>query len=910
MNRYSKMGIALLAGTWLLVGCGGGGGGSPGTPGDTPVDNGGQPSGENGTSPSNENGTPPPGGTPPGTTTGTGTGTTTGTTTGTGTGTIINTGGALFGILWPNPDFDSTAEVSEENPEQVPYEFKPSYEIPEDDETTTDVNEREVYITEIERDADYADQTAQDISRQIDDIRMGTDTEGGTPTLVAWQESTLTIIRDAQGISAGLDAAAMEDIAAIDALIARLERLRKQAEMAKEALETARDGEETRLRGEATRLRSRVAALEREIRQHEADAVEKDNDAADREAEIQDADHDGPNIPDLTDEADALNIEINTLKDEIRDDQDERDLVNDWLAHYADGATQPDGDNPAGCTDAATCRARSAELDARLMPKETIIDTKEDEEEALRAQITDLQMEVTDLRTEAQRLRDQVPKKRTNADNLGQEVSDLEGSIPEALAALQAAIDTIEAHITAIEGEKTRVENRHDTDKVAAKPHIPALHVQDLLQTIATQASPTVPSAAHLVRRTSTDFEDLDADAQSDAVFARRPAEDLGGLAPEDVLRAIVRSAQPTVDVAQFVEERELRAPPPTATAGTPEHTQQTEYQTLDTNLGSHWRMPLSGYLLADADFQGTALADIGTARGDSVRVTFRGVHGTVYCATSSCNDLADSATTFNNGWRFTPSLNEDDGRLEAAIPGSQSTRFRYEDKDGDGVYEPLFYVDYGMWLAGDDEDDFDIQARAALIGPDSSSRATPNLTTRASGRNNLGFDSATYSGTARGLSARSQYKESEYVTASGHFLADVELTATFGGTPTLGGTIDNFQSADPAGQGTDHVNPAWSLDLQGWSLDTGDGAGGLGTFDDGDAETQEAARGHWSAWMHGPADRRPDGIYGGFTAAFRDDDIDQNPDGTNGDGSQDPDNNLFDDGAAIGVFSTVRGTR
>ncbi len=246
MNRYSKMGIALLAGTWLLVGCsGGGGGGTPTTPpgDDPPINNGGPPSGENGTPPSNENGTTPPGGTPPpgGTGTGTGTGTTTGTTTGTGTGTIINTGGALFGILWPNPDFDSNEPVSEENPEQVRYAFKASYTIPEGE------TEREVYITEIERDADYADQTAQDISRQINDIRTGANRDEGTsgPTLVAWQGSTRTIIRDARGISAGLDTAAMEDIAAIDALIARYERLRKQAEMAKEALETARDGERT-----------------------------------------------------------------------------------------------------------------------------------------------------------------------------------------------------------------------------------------------------------------------------------------------------------------------------------------------------------------------------------------------------------------------------------------------------------------------------------------------------------------------------------------------------------------------------------------------------------------------------------------------------------------------------------------
>ena len=823
--------------------------------------------------------------------------------------------GPLFGLLWPNPEFDPNASVSDDNPEQVPYEFKASYTIPLDDPDTTDVNEREVYITEVERDAEYADLTAVDIGRRIDDIRMGTDdTEGSTPgpTLVAWQGSTHTIIRNARGISAGLAAAAREDIAAIDALIARFERLMQQATMAKKALETARDGEAARLRREVATLRSRVTTLEREIRQHEADAQQKDMEATDRETEIQDADHDGLNIPDLTAAADALNIEINQLTFELTDHQDDKALADAWIVYYDMPEGDREGLEPSSyppCSresGEANCRAKVVELANDITTKMAMRTMKQGEETALRDQITALEMEVTDLRAEAQRLRDQIPAKRTEADDKGVEADNLEAGIPEDLAALQSAIDDIEAHIMAIEGEETRVKNQHDTDKTAAKPDIPALHVQDRLQTIATQATPATPVAAHLVRRASTDFEDLDATAQSDAVFARRPAEDRGGIPPEEALRAIVRAAQPTVDVAQVVEMRTLRAPAPTATPGTAEHIQQTQYQTLDTNLGAHWQMSLSGYLLADADFQGTGRSTIGTARGDSVQVTFKGVHGTIYCASAACNDLA-TATTFDNSWRFTPSLNTDDGRLNAASPGSQSTRFRYT-ANADGTFAPLWYADYGMWLT-EDGSTLDIQARAALIGPDPAGRATPNLTSRANGQNNLGFDSATYSGTARGLSARSRYAGSDYVTASGHFTADVELNATFGGTPTLGGTIDNFQSADPANQGSDHVNPAWSLTLQGWAPDSTDAAGGLGTFADDDPATQETAEGHWSAWMHGPAGRRPDGIYGGFVAAFRDDNVDQSPDGNNGDGSQTPDGNLFDDGAAIGVYSTVRET-
>ncbi len=210
MNRYSKMGIVLLAGTWLLVGCGGGGGPTAANQSDTTP----PPSGEGNTDSGNGHLIPPTN--PPGE--GTGTGGNTGGTGGTGTGGNTgggSTGGPLTGIDWDDPN---------DNPDRgvIPYAFKPSYTIPEndpeDDPATPDVDEtmkRQVYIQEIQRDADYADQTALDIVRQIDDLRTGADT-GGTPgpTLFAWQGSTHTIIRAARGVSMGLDAAATEDIAA------------------------------------------------------------------------------------------------------------------------------------------------------------------------------------------------------------------------------------------------------------------------------------------------------------------------------------------------------------------------------------------------------------------------------------------------------------------------------------------------------------------------------------------------------------------------------------------------------------------------------------------------------------------------------------------------------------------------
>ena len=120
-------------------------------------------------------------------------------------------------------------------------------------------------------------------------------------------------------------------------------------------------------------------------------------------------------------------------------------------------------------------------------------------------------------------------------------------------------------------------------------------------------------------------------------------------------------------------------------------------------------------------------------------------------------------------------------------------------------------------------------------------------------------------------------------MTASGHFQADVELNARFGvpipddereqDGPThagwLGGTIDNFRTADTA-QGTDHVDSTWSVTLEEGSLNN---SGALRPVT-GDDVTER-----WSAYGHGPENQRPDGFYGGFTADF-------------------------DDGAAIGLYS------
>ena len=117
---------------------------------------------------------------------------------------------------------------------------------------------------------------------------------------------------------------------------------------------------------------------------------------------------------------------------------------------------------------------------------------------------------------------------------------------------------------------------------------------------------------------------------------------------------------------------------------------------------------------------------------------------------------------------------------------------------------------------------------------------------------------SATYLGDAVGMSLHKEFDVDNNITSiySGRFDADVTLTATFGGEPMLGGTIDNFQGIA--------VDPLWTVELK--KAIVVDGAVATGVTD------ASGVDGVWSASSYGPpADARPVGIYGGFTAHFLD---------------------------------------
>ena len=118
--------------------------------------------------------------------------------------------------------------------------------------------------------------------------------------------------------------------------------------------------------------------------------------------------------------------------------------------------------------------------------------------------------------------------------------------------------------------------------------------------------------------------------------------------------------------------------------------------------------------------------------------------------------------------------------------------------------------------------------------------------------------DSATYSGTAAGMSvlkADNEAGDGQDID-SGRFTANVTLMAEFGASPMLSGTINGFDGSA--------VNPNWTVSLE-------EGAFADGTLADG-ATVTTGRDGEWSATSYGSdEDARPAGIFGGFNAHFSD---------------------------------------
>ncbi len=538
------------------------------------------------------------------------------------------------------------------------------------------------------------------------------------------------------------------------------------------------------------------------------------------------------------------------------------------------------------CTDEASCQAfvdRIKPMIEMLKDRENDPNTEADERG------------IKQLRNDAADLRDKADEDEAMAaENRGKATTYENVVIPD----LEAKRQTIDADLASIDTIHDDEKDLLDAERLLASDHAQASLILDTLAAGALAD----PGTGTLRVTANQDVTALDTEG-GEAVFARATKPSGPGLYDgQGVLRhlATARGLTPD-DVVTRTGDSALSLVRP-----------------LQTALADHWRLDLTGFLVV-AD-TGLATADRtgldGTA-GQFVRGTLKGIYGTFYCARSNgCKDITGALPgEFADGWHFTPAAlartgggtsddpyvysvvrydDDPDGRPSPFGIGSYSVNYVYTDSDGDGTYEVVPYIDYGMWLTEVDGAPV-IHHRAGYVGPDSlTARGRLDVTEPANDVNGLAA-SATYSGTAQGLAAR----RAGQAVASGHFHADVELNAVFGADATLGGTIDNFRSADPAAQGTNHVNSGWVINLRtGRITDTGEVETGTENLpDNGRFAADGKATGQWSAFAYGDdAGERPDGFYGGFSAAFDDDGIDQGGDG-----------NLYDDGAVFGLFDAKK---
>lgn len=220
---------------------------------------------------------------------------------------------------------------------------------------------------------------------------------------------------------------------------------------------------------------------------------------------------------------------------------------------------------------------------------------------------------------------------------------------------------------------------------------------------------------------------------------------------------------------------------------------------------------------------------------------TYRGVPGDIFCLGTDCE--VDAAGKLVGSWYFSPTSPMAYYQKMADDPLTLV--------DESLTYEPeVLYASYGHWLTVSGTD-WTVNTFASFAGTNAA-----DLTTVGTQANMLA-NKATYSGMAAGMSVRKMGTGTSATTDAGRFTADVMLTASFGASPTVTGTVDNFMG--------DAVGSGWRVNLESATLAI--------TSNDGVA-TGSGRDGVWSVTAYGTdAAARPVGILGGFTAHFTDGD-------------------------------------
>ena len=196
----------------------------------------------------------------------------------------------------------------------------------------------------------------------------------------------------------------------------------------------------------------------------------------------------------------------------------------------------------------------------------------------------------------------------------------------------------------------------------------------------------------------------------------------------------------------------------------------------------------------------------------------------------------------FAGSWYFTP---------------TDGDEHYVKNADGTAYMPETLFASYGHWLTTSAVDANATQWTVHTFA--TSGGGTTYSLAAADDENEFGDDdTATYSGPAAGMSVHKTDNAAGdgQDIASGRFTAEVTLTAMFGATPMIGGTIDEFDGSA--------VNENWTVKLEDATL----AAGGTPTT----GMTVTTGRdGTWSNAAYGADAARPTGVFGGFTAHFSD---------------------------------------
>ena len=199
----------------------------------------------------------------------------------------------------------------------------------------------------------------------------------------------------------------------------------------------------------------------------------------------------------------------------------------------------------------------------------------------------------------------------------------------------------------------------------------------------------------------------------------------------------------------------------------------------------------------------------------------WQGIPGTVFCAGSDCGVSAEGALT--GSWFFTPDL-----PMKSYIAAD----------DGMGYRPETLYARFGHWLtvvAGSGETTVHAYASTAAMGNPALGAPAGDLTE----------SSASYAGKAAGMSVHMTFDDQGARTgvSSGAFTAEVNLTAQFGASPTVSGTISGFEG--------NAVDELWSVELREAVLS--------GSIESGEARGTGQA-GAWTARAYGEDGPTPGG--------------------------------------------------